>query len=167
MQRARGLGDRPLLAEQYLAFVANVARGDFGVSFQYRLRSSTSTQRLPNSLQLAFAGLLVSLMIGLPLELLTAVKVDTGWDTACKIFAMLGLSIPGFFVGLLMIIVFAVGLGWLPAARLPGRPPGHAGPGAGLVLRGVDAPADPFGMLDVLGAVRQTGHASRARPSGS
>jgi peptide/nickel transport system permease protein len=111
MQRAReDWGIDRSWPEQYLAFVANVARGDFGVSFQYRLPViDLYLQRLPNSLQLAFAGLLVSLAIGLPLGLLTAVKVDTGWDTACKIFAMLGLSIPGFFV-------FAVGLRWLPAA---------------------------------------------------
>jgi peptide/nickel transport system permease protein len=103
--------------EQYLTFVRNVARGDFGVSFQYRLPvRDLYFQRLPNSLQLAAAGLAVSLLIGLPLGILTAVKVDTVWDTACKIVAMLGLSIPGFFVGLVMIIVFAVELRWLPAA---------------------------------------------------
>jgi peptide/nickel transport system permease protein len=103
--------------EQYLTFVRNVARGDFGVSFQYRLPvRDLYFQRLPNSLQLAAAGLAVSLLIGLPLGILTAVKVDTVWDTACKVIAMLGLSIPGFFVGLVMIIVFAVELRWLPAA---------------------------------------------------
>jgi peptide/nickel transport system permease protein len=103
--------------EQYLSFVRNVARGDFGVSFQYRLPvRDLYFQRLPNSLQLAAAGLAVSLLIGIPLGILTAVKVDTVWDTACKIIAMLGLSIPGFFVGLVMIIVFAVELRWLPAA---------------------------------------------------
>jgi peptide/nickel transport system permease protein len=103
--------------EQYLTFVRNVARGDFGVSFQYRLPvRDLYFQRLPNSLQLAAAGLAVSLLIGLPLGILTAVRVDTVWDTACKVIAMLGLSIPGFFVGLVMIIVFAVELRWLPAA---------------------------------------------------
>ena len=103
--------------EQYVAFVWNVARGDFGTSFQYRIPvRDLYFQRLPNSFQLAAAGLLISLLIGVPLGLLTAVKVDTGWDTVCKIIAMLGLSIPGFFVGLVMIIVFAVWLRWLPAA---------------------------------------------------
>jgi len=52
----------------------------------------------------------------IPAGIITAVKVDTAWDTICKIIAMLGLSIPGFFVGLLMIIVFAVTLRWLPAS---------------------------------------------------
>jgi peptide/nickel transport system permease protein len=103
--------------EQYLSFVANVARGDFGVSFQYRIPvRDLYIERLPYSLQLATAGLLVSVLIGIPLGIITAVKVDSIWDTICKIVAMLGLSIPGFFVGLVMIIVFAVQLRWLPAS---------------------------------------------------
>src|SRR5215216_1133050 len=103
--------------EQYLSFVVNVAQGDFGTSFQYRIPvRDLYLERLPYSLQLASAGLLVSVLIGLPLGIITAVKVDSIWDTICKIVAILGLSIPGFFVGLLMIIVFAVQLRWLPAS---------------------------------------------------
>src|SRR5438067_2023294 len=103
--------------QQYFSWVRNMARGDFGTSFQYRVGvRDLYFQRLPNSVQLAFAAFLVSLIIGIPLGIITAVKVDTFWDTASKVVAMLGLSIPGFFVGLVMIIVFAVGLRWLPAA---------------------------------------------------
>jgi len=140
--------------EQYLSFVRNVARGDFGTSFQYRIPvRDIYFQRLPNSLQLAAAGLLISLLIGIPLGILTAVKVDTVWDTACKIVAMLGLSIPGFFVGLVMIIVFAVGLRWLPAAG-SGTPQHVIMPAVALgwyfaasMLR-----LTRSGMLDVLGS---------------
>jgi peptide/nickel transport system permease protein len=108
--------DRPW-PEQYLSFVRNLVRGDFGTSFQYRLSvRELYAERLPYSIQLATAGLLISLLIGIPAGIITAVKVDTVWDTVCKIIAMLGLSIPGFFVGLLMIIVFAVNLRWLPAS---------------------------------------------------
>jgi peptide/nickel transport system permease protein len=108
--------DRPW-PEQYLTFVRNLMRGDFGTSFQYRLTvRELYAERLPYSLQLATAGLLISLLIGIPAGIITAVKVDTIWDTVCKIIAMLGLSVPGFFVGLLMIIVFAVNLRWLPAS---------------------------------------------------
>jgi ABC-type dipeptide/oligopeptide/nickel transport system permease component len=108
--------DRPW-PEQYLSFVRNLVRGDFGTSFQYRLSvRELYVERLPYSLQLASAGLSISLLIGIPLGIVTAVKVDTMWDTVCKVIAMLGLSIPGFFVGLLMIIVFAVNLRWLPAS---------------------------------------------------
>jgi peptide/nickel transport system permease protein len=103
--------------EQYVNFMINLARGELGMSFQYRMPvRDLYFQRLPNSLELAFAAFMVSLIIGIPLGIVTAVKVDTGWDTAAKIIAMLGLSIPGFFVGLMMIIVFAVQLRWLPAA---------------------------------------------------
>ncbi len=108
--------DRPW-PEQYVSFVRNLAVGDFGTSFQYRLAvRDLYAERLPYSLQLATAGLLISLCIGIPLGIVTAVKVDTVWDTVCKVVAMLGLSVPGFFVGLVMIIVFAVNLRWLPAS---------------------------------------------------
>jgi len=103
--------------EQYLSFITNIAHGDLGMSFQYRVSvRDIYLERLPNSIQLAFAAFMVSILIGIPLGIVTAVKVDTGWDTVSKVIAMLGLSIPGFFVGLVMIIVFAVGLRWLPAA---------------------------------------------------
>ena len=108
--------DRPW-PEQYWSFVRNLTRGDFGTSFQYRLSvRELYIERLPYSLQLATAGLLISLLIGIPAGIITAVKVDTVWDTVCKVIAMLGLSVPGFFVGLVMIIVFAVNLRWLPAS---------------------------------------------------
>jgi peptide/nickel transport system permease protein len=103
--------------EQYLSFVANLTHGDFGVSYQYRIPvRDVYLERLPFSIQLASAGLLVSLFIGIPLGIITAVRVDSIWDTVCKVIAMLGLSVPGFFVGLVMIIVFAVNLRWLPAS---------------------------------------------------
>jgi ABC-type dipeptide/oligopeptide/nickel transport system permease component len=103
--------------EQYLSFVTNVARGDLGMSFQYRVPvRNLYFERLPNSLQLAGVGFLISLLIGIPLGIVTAVKVDTVWDSVSKVIAMLGLSLPNFFIGLVMIIVFAVGLRWLPAA---------------------------------------------------
>jgi peptide/nickel transport system permease protein len=108
--------DRSWVA-QYGSFVLNLARGELGMSFQYRMPvRDLYFQRLPNSLELAFAAFMVSLLIGIPLGIITAVKVDTAWDTGAKIIAMLGLSVPGFFVGLMMIIVFAVQLRWLPAA---------------------------------------------------
>jgi len=104
-------------AEQYLSFIVNLAHGDFGTSFQYRMPvRDIYLERLPYSLELASAGLLVSIFIGIPLGIITAVKVDTVWDSICKVFAMLGLAVPGFFIGLVMIIVFSVQLRWLPAS---------------------------------------------------
>jgi peptide/nickel transport system permease protein len=108
--------DRPW-PEQYLSFLGNAAHGSFGTSFQYRVPvRDLYFERLPNSLQLAFAALLISLIIGIPLGIVSAVKVDTFWDTLSKVAALIGLSVPNFFIGLLMIVIFAVGLRWLPAA---------------------------------------------------
>jgi peptide/nickel transport system permease protein len=108
--------DQPWPA-QYLSFITHLAQGDLGMSFQYRMPvRDLYFQRLPNSLELAFAAFVVSIVIGIPLGIVTAVKVDTIWDTLAKLIAMLGLSVPGFFIGLVMIILFAVQLRWLPAA---------------------------------------------------
>ena len=105
------------LPEQYVSFVVNMARGDLGNSFQYRMPvRNLYFERLPSSLQLAAVAFMVSLLIGIPLGIITAVKIDTGWDTLSKVIALLGLSIPNFFIGLVLIIVFAVGLRLLPAA---------------------------------------------------
>jgi ABC-type dipeptide/oligopeptide/nickel transport system permease component len=69
---------------------------------------------LPNSLKLGFAAFLISMVLGVPLGMLSALRVNTWWDNVGKAVALLGLSVPGFFVGLVLIIVFGVQLGWLP-----------------------------------------------------
>jgi peptide/nickel transport system permease protein len=108
--------DRPW-PEQYLAFVGNAVRGDLGTSFQYRVPvRDIYFDRLPNSLLLAAVALLLSLVLGIPLGIVAAVKVDTIWDSVSKLVAMFGLSVPNFFIGLVMINIFAVWLRWLPAA---------------------------------------------------
>ncbi len=71
-------------------------------------------RRLPNSLQLALAGILISVCIGVPLGIMSAVRVNTWWDSIGKLIALMGLSIPGFFVALVLILLFGVYLRWLP-----------------------------------------------------
>jgi ABC-type dipeptide/oligopeptide/nickel transport system permease component len=108
--------DRPLPV-QYLSFLKNIATGELGNSFNYEMPVSTLYfQRLPNSLELAFAATLISFVIGIPLGLISAVKVNTGWDSAGKIIALFGLAVPGFWLGLVMILIFSVWLGWLPTS---------------------------------------------------
>jgi peptide/nickel transport system permease protein len=103
------------LAAQYAGFLGNLLHGDFGHSFEKSLPVRTIYfQRLPNSLKLGFAAFAISLAIGVPLGMLSALRVGTWWDSAGKAVALLGLSIPGFFVGLVLIILFGVGLHWLP-----------------------------------------------------
>ena len=102
---------------QYLSFVKNIFTGELGKSFNYRMSvSELYFQRLPNSLELALAATLVSLLIGVPAGLVSAVRVNSWWDYLGKIVALLGLSIPGFWLGLVLILVFAVWLGWLPTS---------------------------------------------------
>ena len=108
--------DRPLPV-QYLSFLKNIASGDLGKSFNYEMPVSTLYfQRLPNSLELAFAATLISLVIGIPAGLISAVRVNTVWDSAGKVIALFGLAVPGFWLGLVMILIFSVWLGWLPTS---------------------------------------------------
>jgi peptide/nickel transport system permease protein len=108
--------DRPLWV-QYGSFVASMGRGDFGQSFYYRTPVfELYLSRLPNSLLLAVAAMTFSLLVGIPTGIVAAVRVNQWWDSAGKIFALLGLSMPSFWVGLLMILFFSVYLGWFPSS---------------------------------------------------
>jgi len=108
--------DRSLIV-QYGTFIRDLARGDFGRSFYYRTPVlDLYLSRLPNSLVLALAAMAFSLLIGIPSGILAAVRVGGWWDSAGKMFALLGLSMPSFWVGLLLILFFSVYLGWLPSS---------------------------------------------------
>ena len=108
--------DKPLPL-QYLAFLGNALRGDLGKSI--RLRRPTLElvlERLPATLQLAGASIAVSLLIAIPIGVLSAVKRDSALDYVGKVIALLGQSMPSFWLGIVLIWVFAVMLGWLPAS---------------------------------------------------
>ena len=108
--------NRPLPV-QYLSFLHNIATGQLGNSFNYEMPvSQLYFQRLPNSLELALAASLISFLVGIPAGLISAVRVNTAWDNLGKIVALLGLAVPGFWLGLVLILVFSVWLGWLPTS---------------------------------------------------
>jgi peptide/nickel transport system permease protein len=108
--------DRPIWV-QYGQFMSSLARGDLGHSFYYRTPVlELYLSRLPHSLMLAVAAMAFSLLVGIPSGILAAVRVNQWWDSAGKIFALLGLSLPSFWVGLVMILFFSVYLGWLPSS---------------------------------------------------
>ena len=108
--------DRPIWV-QYGQFMSSIARGDFGHSFYYRTPVlELYLTRLPHSLLLATAAMAFSLLVGIPSGILAAVRVNQWWDSAGKIFSLLGLSLPSFWVGLVMILFFSVYLGWLPSS---------------------------------------------------
>jgi len=108
--------DRPLVV-QYGLFMYSLLQGDLGQSFYYQTPVfELYLSRLPNSLLLAAVAMAFSLVVGIPSGILAAVRVGHFWDSAGKMFALLGLSLPSFFVGLLLILFFSVYLGWLPSS---------------------------------------------------
>lgn len=115
IRRQFGL-DQPLPV-QYGRFITSLLRGDFGQSFYYRTPVlELYLTRLPYSLLLAAAAMAFSLLVGIPTGIIAAMRVNSWWDSIGKIFALLGLSMPSFWVGLIMILVFSVHLGWFPSS---------------------------------------------------
>lgn len=112
--------DRPVLA-QYLAFVGRAARGDFGDSWrQQRPALAAVLERLPATLALTGAALGLAIVGGGLLGVIAAARVG-GWiDAGVRAVAVVGQSIPGFWLGTLAILFFAVRLGWLPASGFDG-----------------------------------------------
>lgn len=108
--------DRPLIV-QYGLFMVSLLHGDFGQSFYYQTPVfDLYLSRLPYSLELAIVAMGLSLVIGIPSGILASVQVGRFWDSFGKIFSLLGLSLPSFWVGLVLILVFSVYLGWLPSS---------------------------------------------------
>ena len=107
--------DLPLW-RQYLLFVGHALVGDFGTSYRWQMPAlQLILDRLPATVELAICGLLFSVGVAVPVGVLSAVHRD-GWvDRIGRVFAMLGQAMPAFWVGLLLILVFAIRLNWLPA----------------------------------------------------
>jgi ABC-type dipeptide/oligopeptide/nickel transport system permease component len=97
--------------------VSNIVRGDFGKSIYYRIPAfDLYLQRLPASLLLAAVAMVISLILGIPIGILSAVRLNTWVDSFGKIFALLGLSLPSFWVGLMLILTLSVSLNLLPSS---------------------------------------------------
>ncbi len=111
---ARAGLDQPLLV-QYWLWLTSALTGDLGVSFRTgQPVTGALLQRLPATMLLAFASLLVGLLIALPAGIVSAVKQGKPVDYAASSFSQIGISVPDFWFGLLLILVFARTLGWLP-----------------------------------------------------
>ena len=113
--------DEPV-TKQYLRYLGGVLRGDLGPSFQYSgfRVSELITAGAPVSLTLGLAALLFALSCGVALGTLAALKRNTGIDHAVMLLAMTGISVPAYVIAPLMILLFAVTLGWLPAGGWSG-----------------------------------------------
>jgi len=109
--------DKPITT-QYVIFIKNALQGDFGQSLKYQGQSAMElvTERLPATLELAGVALLVSVILALPIGVLAAVAKGSHWDTAAKIVALLGQSLPAFWLGIVLMWIFAVMLPWLPSS---------------------------------------------------
>src|SRR5688572_14229473 len=109
--------DKPVVT-QYVIFIQKALQGDFGQSLKYQGKSAMSLvmERLPATLELAGVALLVSALLALPIGVLAAVAKGSNWDTAAKIVALLGQSLPAFWLGIVLMWIFAVLLGWLPSS---------------------------------------------------
>ncbi len=120
LRRSMGL-DRPL-PEQYARFLANAVRGDFGMSIRaQRPALEYVLERLPATLQLSAGAFAFAVLTGIPTGILSAVKRLSIWDHSSMFVALLGQSMPVYWLGLMLIIVFAVQLRWLPASGM-GQP---------------------------------------------
>jgi peptide/nickel transport system permease protein len=107
--------DRPFYV-QYARFVARASHGEFGLSLkQLRPVSTLIKERLPATLELSFVAALFALALGVPLGVYTALKRDTWLSHLFGAVSLLGVSLPTFLIGILLILVFAVLLGWLPS----------------------------------------------------
>ena len=115
LRAALGL-DAPLPA-QWWRFVSGLAAGDLGRSIGAQQTVATLiAERLPNTVVLALAALAIAITLALPLGLLSALRLGGVWDRATSVFAVLGMSLPSFVLGPLLMMVFAVWLGWLPVS---------------------------------------------------
>ena len=104
------------LAEQFVLWLGQALRGNLGESFFLgRPVTQALLERLPATLQLAVLSLVFSLLIGIPAGIAAAVRQNSRWDQAVMITAMGGISVPSFWLGLALILLFSVQLGWLPS----------------------------------------------------
>jgi ABC-type dipeptide/oligopeptide/nickel transport system permease component len=102
---------------QFAKFSGNLLVGDFGRSWRFQEPAlSVVLERLPATFELAVAALVLSLLIAMPVGVISAVRKDSKLDTVSMVLALLGQSVPGFWLGLMLILIFAVDLGWLPTS---------------------------------------------------
>ena len=142
-----GLND-PILV-RYFNYMKDLLHGDMGVSY----RNSISVweqviDRLPNTVVLAIAGILVALLIGIPLGILSAKKQNTVFDSVSMVLSLIGVSMPNFWFGLLVVMLFALKLGWLPSQGM--------GVGPGPLLASLILPALTLGTGSAGSIARMT-----------
>ena len=114
--RAKMHLDEPLPV-RYLYWINGVLHGDLGESLRMQKPVlALIVEKLPVTLELACIAIVIAFVIGIPAGIISAVRRDTGWDYAANAVALWGLSTPNFWLGIMLILLFSVTLGWLPAS---------------------------------------------------
>ena len=114
MRMALGL-DKPFYV-QFATFIGNALHGNFGISLRLgRPVSTLLVERLPATLELAMTAALIGLCVGIPVGVYTALKRDSWVSRALLTTSLVGVSLPNFLIGIFLILIFAVWLGWLPS----------------------------------------------------
>jgi ABC-type dipeptide/oligopeptide/nickel transport system permease component len=111
------LGFNDPIYVQYWRFASRALQGDLGSSLYFRVPAvSLILERLPASLELAGAAMLIALLVSIPLGIISAVRRGSLWDVSSMLGALFGLSMPHFWLGIMLILLFSVTLGWLPTS---------------------------------------------------
>ena len=119
LEALRGLNGS--LVERYFRYILNLLRGDLGTSYVSKMDvMQLYMQRLPNTLKLASLAMFVAVIISVPLGIVAAVNQNSWKDTVAMILALLGLSMPNFWLGLLLMLLFSLKLGWFPSGGAEG-----------------------------------------------
>ena len=109
------------LYQQWWNFMSQLIHLDLGTSlYSKREISDLLAERIPPTLILALTSIIIAILVALPLGVVAAVHRGTGWDTASMTFSMFGISIPNFWLGPLLIMIFSLWLGWLPVSGMHG-----------------------------------------------
>lgn len=142
--------DRPLLV-QYGTFMAGLARGDLGQSMITGQSIAAQIAGVfPHTLTLALGALVVGAVVGIPLGVLTAVRRDSWVDFNGRVFALLGFSFPSFYLGVLLLLIFSVWLGWFPVIHT------MRGSSVGEYLHKLVLPALSLGLVQAAYVTRLT-----------
>jgi len=109
--------DKPFFI-QYIIWMGNAARGDFGTSLRDHVNARLVIQeRIPATLHLTVGSFIMAIVVGLPLGVMSAVKRGTLWDYIGRTWALLGQALPPYWLGVMLVLLFAVVLDWLPSGR--------------------------------------------------